>query len=147
MTEQQNNQEEKFDQEGFERIKQAYEEYEAKMRERLGKFNINEILRQAKDLRSIFVEGLGEVRYVLLSEADISELAGKYPNDVRERNTQALFRSMAAADSEITLDKLRKLPYDVSRVLQETVLNASFLSPKKMSKPGSTVAVSFKASS
>ena len=137
--------EEKFDQEGFERIKKAYEESEAKMRERLGKFNINEVLRQAKDLRSLFVEGLGEVRYVLLSEADISELAKKYPEDARERNLQALFRSIAAADPEITLDKIRKLPYDVSRVLQETVLNTSFLPAKKMSKPGSETVANFKA--
>ena len=139
--------EEKFDQEGFERLKQSYLEYEARLRERLGKFNINEILRQAKDLRSVFVEGLGEVRYVLLSEADISEVAKKYPNDARERNIQALFRSLAAADPEVTLDKLRALPYDVSRVLQETVLNASFLPVKKMSKPGSAAAANFKASS
>ena len=139
--------EEQFDKEGFERLKGQYEEYEAKLRERLGKFNINEILRQAKDLRSVFVDGLGEIRYVLLSEADISELAKKYPDDARERNLQALFRSMAAADSEITLEKLRSLPYDVSRVLQETVLNASFLPQKKTFKHGSTVAANFKASS
>jgi hypothetical protein len=135
----------KFDQEGFERIKKQYDEYAAQLRERMGKFNINEILRQAKDLRSVFIEGLGEVRYVLLSEADISDLAKKYPDDPRERNIQALFRSMAVADSEVTVENLRKLPYDVSRVLQETVLNASFLSPKRMSKPGSTTAASSKA--
>jgi hypothetical protein len=139
--------EEKFDQEGFERLKQSYLEYEARLRERLGKFNINEILRQAKDLRSVFFEGLGEVRYVLLSEADISEVAKKYPDDARERNIQALFRSLAAADPEVTLDKLRALPYDVSRVLQETVLNASFLPQKKTSKPGSTAVANFKVSS
>ena len=139
--------EEKFDQEGFERLKKQYEDYEAKLRGRLGKFNINEVLRQAKDLRSVFVEGLGEVRYALLSEADISEIAKKYPDDARERNLQALFRSMAAADFEVTLEKLRALPYDVSRVLQETVLNASFLPQRKTSKPGSTAAANFKASS
>jgi len=139
--------EEKFDQEGFERLKKQYEDYEAKLRGRLGKFNINEVLRQAKDLRSVFVEGLGEVRYALLSEADISEIAKKYPDDARERNLQALFRSMAAADFEVTLEKLRALPYDVSRVLQETVLNASFLPQRKTSKPGSTAAATFKASS
>ena len=138
---------EEFDREGFERLQRQAQEYEAKLRERLGKFNINEVLRQAKDLRSIFVEGIGEVRYVLLSEADISEIAKKWPEDARERNLQALFRSMAAADSEITLEKLRALPYDVSRVLQETVLNASFLPQRKMSKPGSTAAANFKASS
>jgi hypothetical protein len=137
--------EEKFDQEGFERIKHQYEEYEGKLRERLGKFSINEILKQAKELRSCFIEGLGEVRYVLLTEADISELAKKYPDDPRERNLLALFKSMAAADSEITLEGLRKLPYDVSRVLQETILNASFLSAKKTSKPGSTTPVNSKA--
>ena len=139
--------EEQFDREGFERLKKECEAYEARLRERIGKFNINEILRQAKDLRSIFVDGLGEIRYVLLSEADISELAKKYPDDPRERNLQALFRSMAAADAEISIEKLRALPYDVSRVLQETVLNASFLPAKKTSKPGSTAAVNFKASS
>jgi hypothetical protein len=41
---------------------------------------------------------------------------------------------MAAVDCEITLESLRKLPYAISRVLQETVLNASFLSAKKTSK-------------
>lgn len=84
---------------------------------------------------------------MLLIEADISELAKKYPDDHRERNLQALFRSMTAADSEITIEKLRALPYDVSRVLQETVLNSSFLSPKKTFNPGSTEAANFKASS
>ncbi len=139
--------EEKFDSEGFERLRKEYEIYEARLRERLGKFNINEVLQQAKDLRSVFVDGLGEVRYVLLSEADISEIAKKYPDDARERNLQALFRSMAAADPDVTLEKLRALPYDVSRVLQETVLNASFLPQRKTSKPGLTAAANFKASS
>jgi hypothetical protein len=138
---------EEFDREGFERLQHQAQEYEAKLRERLGKFNINEVLRQAKDLRSCFVEGLGEVRYVLLSEADISEIAKKHPDDARERNIQALFRSLSAADLEITLEKLRALPYDVSRVLQETVLNASFLPQKKTFKPGLTTAANFKASS
>ncbi len=141
------NKEEMFDREGFERLQRKAQEYEAKLRERLGKFSIDDVLRQAKDLRSVFVEGLGEVRYVLLSEADISEIAKKYPDDPRERNLQALFRSLAAADSEITVEKLRLLPYDVSRVLQETVLNASFLPPRKTSKPGLMAAASFKASS
>ena len=59
---------------------------------------------------------------------------------------QALFKSMAAADAEISLEKLNALPYGVSRVLQETVLNASFSSAKKTSKPGSTAAANFKAS-
>ena len=139
--------EEQFDREGFERLKSHYDEYEAHLRQRLGKFSINEILRQAKDLRSIFIDGLGEVRYVLLSEADISELAKKHPDDPRERNLQALFRSMVAADVEITLEKLRALPYDVSRVLQETVLNASFLPQRKTFKPGLTAAANSKASS
>lgn len=137
--------EETFDREGFERLQRQAQEYESRLRERLGKFNINDVLRQAKDLRSIFVDGLGEVRYVLLTQADISEIAKKYPEDAHERNLQALFRSMSAADSEITLDKLRALPYDVSRVLQETVLNASFLPQRKTSKPGSIAAANFKA--
>ena len=69
--------EEQFDREGFERLRSQYHEYQARSRERLGKFSINDVLRQAKDLRGVFVEGLGEVRYVLLTEADISELANK----------------------------------------------------------------------
>jgi len=139
--------EEAFDREGFERLQRQAQEYEAKLRERLGKFNINDVLRQAKDLRSIFVEGLGEVRYVLLTQADISDIAKKYPDDAHERNLQALFRSMSTADSEVTLEKLRALPFDVNRILQETVLNASFLPQRKTSKPGSTAAANFKASS
>jgi hypothetical protein len=40
--------EEAFDREGFERLQRQSQEYEAKLRERLGKFNINDVLRQAK---------------------------------------------------------------------------------------------------
>ena len=138
---------EEFDREGFERLQRQAQEYESKLRERLGKFNINDVLRQAKDLRSVFVDGLGEVRYVLLTQADISEIAKKYADDAHERNLQALFRSMSAADPEVTVEKLRALPYDVSRILQETILNASFLPQRKTSKPGSTAAANFKASS
>ena len=138
---------EEFDREGFERLQRQAQEYESKLRERLGKFNINEVLRQAKDLRSVFVEGLGEVRYVLLTQADISEIAKKYADDAHERNLQALFRSMSAADPEVTVEKLRALPYDVSRILQETILNASFLPQRKTFRPGSTAAANFKASS
>jgi hypothetical protein len=130
--------EEKVDLEGWKRLQDGAKEYEGKLREKMGKFNINEVLRQAKDLRSVFIEGLGEVRYVILTEADIGELAKKYPDDPRERNMQALFRSMAAADSDITVENLRRLPYDVSRVLQETILNASFLPIKKTSPLGLT---------
>ena len=130
------NNEEKFDLEGFNRLKGQMEQYEATMRERLGKFDINEILRHAKDLRNCFIEGLGEVKYVILSEAEIAEIGKKYPDDKREQNMHALLRAMAAADSEITLEKLKALPYDVSRALQEAVLNAGFLPVKKMSKPG-----------
>ena len=138
---------EEFDREGFERLQRQAQEYESKLRERLGKFNINDVLRQAKDLRSVFVDGLGEIRYVLLTQADISEIAKKYADDAHERNLQALFRSMSAADPEITVEKLRALPFDVSRVLQETILNASFLPQRKTSKPGSSQASNFKASS
>jgi hypothetical protein len=109
--------EEKFDREGFERLQRQAQEYESKLRERLGKFNIKDVLRQAKDLRSIFVEGLGEVRYMLLTQADISEIAKKYPEDAHERSLQALFRSMIVADSE----KLMRLIKIVGVLLQMKV--------------------------
>jgi len=86
--------EEKFDREGFERLQRQAQEYESKLRDRLGKINISDVLRQAKNLQSIFVDGLGEVRYVLLTRADISEIAKKYPDDAHEWNLQALFRSL-----------------------------------------------------
>jgi hypothetical protein len=35
--------EEKFDEEGFECLKKLMEEYEARLRERLGKFSINDV--------------------------------------------------------------------------------------------------------
>ena len=44
-----------FDREGFERLQRQAQEYESKLRERLDKFNLNDVLPQAKDLRCIFV--------------------------------------------------------------------------------------------
>ena len=135
---------EKFDREGFERLQKMSKEYEAHLRERLGKFNIDEVLRQARDLRCCFIEGLGEVKYVILTEQQGASIASKYKDDLREANLHGLATAMGAADPEITVEKLRQLPYDVVRVLTEKILNDGFL-PQKTLKPGSTAAANFKA--
>ena len=136
--------EEKFDQEGFDRLKKQYEDYQVKLREKMGKFSIDNVLKSAKEIRSVFVEGLGEVKFVLLTEVELTEIAKKYPDDIVEREQVALCKSLAAVDSEVTLEKIKALPADVNFVLRKTVLSEGFL-PRKTLNGGSPTPANFKA--
>ena len=75
--------EEKFDVEGFEKLKAAFNEYEAEQKERFKNFSVG-LLKSSKVPQEANVPGAGWVKFVLLTHDELSDLAKFYKDDQRE---------------------------------------------------------------
>ena len=118
--------EEKFDVEGFQKLKAAFDEYEAEQKERFKNFSVG-LLKNSKVPQEANVSGAGWVKFVLLSHEELSELGKKYKDDQREFELQALFKMLSPCYQEMTEKDLRDAPWDLVRALEKALLNEGFL--------------------
>ncbi len=118
--------EEKFDVEGFQKLKAAFDEYEAEQKERFKNFSIG-LLKNSKVPQEANVPGAGWVKFVLLSHEELSELGKKYKDDQREFEFQALYKIMCPCYPDLTEKDLRDAPWDLVRALEKALLNEGFL--------------------
>ncbi len=81
--------EEKFDVVGFEKLKTAFDEYEAYKKERFKNFSVC-LLKNSKVPQEANVPGAGWVKVVLLTHNELSDLAKFYKDDQRELELQSL---------------------------------------------------------
>ena len=121
-----NQKEEKFDVEGFQKLKAAFDEYEAEQKERFKNFSVA-LLKKSKVPQEANVSGAGWVKFVLLSHEELSELGKKYKDDQREFELQALLKMMSPCYPEMTEKDLREAPWDLVRALEKALLNEGFL--------------------
>ena len=126
MSESQKEKEEKFDAEGFEKLKAAFNEYEAEQRERFKNFSVS-LLKNSKVPQEANVPGAGWVKFVLLSHEELSELGKRYKDDQREFEFQALYKMMLPCYPDLTEKDLRDAPWDLVRALEKALLNEGFL--------------------
>ncbi len=117
---------EKFDVEGFQKLKAAFDEYEAEQKERFKNFSVG-LLKNSKVPQEANVSGAGWVKFVLLSHEELSELGKKHKDDQREFELQALFKMMGPCYPEMTEKDLRDAPWDLVRALEKALLNEGFL--------------------
>jgi len=94
--------EEKFDSEGFEKLKAAFNEYEAEQKERFKNFSVT-LLKNSKVPQEANVPGAGWVKFVLLTHNELSDLAKFYKDDKREFELQG-----ASKDDEALLPRLNR---------------------------------------
>ena len=118
--------EEKFDSEGFEKLKAAFNEYEAEQKERFKNFSVG-LLKSSKVPQEANVPGAGWVKFVLLSHEELSELAKRFKDDQREFELQALFKMIQPCYSDLAEKDLRDAPWDLVRALEKALLNEGFL--------------------
>lgn len=108
----------------------ALESYTAEQLARVKIFNPKEITRKAKDIREIYDEDLGTIRYVLLNYNELNEIVEKY-QDNKERSVQLLFKQLAPAHEGLTVDDIKNMPYEVVvRLLTKLQSDGSFFPPK-----------------
>src|SRR5208283_2175408 len=118
--------EEKFDVDGFEKLKAAFDEYEAEQRERFKNFSVG-LLKSSKVPQEANVPGAGWVKFVLLTHNELSDLAKFYKDDQREFELQALLKMMKPCYTDLTEKDLRDAPWDLVRALEKALHNEGFL--------------------
>ncbi len=126
LSENQKQSEEKFDSEGWEKLKAAFTEYETEQKERFRNFSVG-LLKNSKLPQEANVPGAGWVKFVLLSHEELSELGKKYKDDQREFELQALFKMLSPCYPEMALKDLQDAPWDLVRALEKALLNEGFL--------------------
>ncbi len=126
MSENQQSKEEKFDVEGFQKLKTAFDEFEAEQKERFRNFSVG-LLKSSKVPQEANVPGAGWVKFVLLSHEELSDLGNRYKDNQREFELQALFKMMQPCYPDLTEKDLRDAPWDLVRALEKALLNEGFL--------------------
>jgi hypothetical protein len=114
---------------------QAVNEYTATQLAKVKIFNPKEIIKKAKEIREIVDEDLGTIRYVLLTYNDLVEIIDKYA-DNKDRSVQLLFKQLAPANPDLTIEDIRGMPYEVVVRLLNKLQQSGFF-PQKTSPSGS----------
>ncbi|MEM3579478.1 MAG: hypothetical protein QXL54_04585 [Candidatus Bathyarchaeia archaeon] len=115
-------------------MEMGYEEklakYEAEKAQKAKLFNPKELVEKSRKIKSVYVEELGEVRYGVLTLADMFEVAKAQSNE--ERGAIILWLMLSKADSSLTLDDVKALPMDVAaKLLTVLTKDMAFLTPTK----------------
>ena len=120
-----------------EEYKRKLEQYEAEQTEKAKVFDPKEILRSAKEPRSIIDEVLGEVKFGVLTLGELLEL-----NKVeeQEKSVVMLWMMLKKAHPDLAIEDVKALPIDVSTRLFQILPSQGFLS--QPSKTGSESAPS-----
>ncbi|MEM1551331.1 MAG: hypothetical protein QXH03_01510 [Candidatus Bathyarchaeia archaeon] len=110
----------------------GYEEklarYEAEKEAKAKLFSIKELVEDSRKIRSVHVEGLGEVQYGVLTLADMFEVAKAKSNE--ERSAVILWLMLSKADKSLTLEDVKALPMDVAaKLLSALAKDMTFLKP------------------
>jgi|SRR5208283_926577 len=117
---------EKFDSEGYLKLKAAFDEYEQEQKDRFRNFSVSQ-LKNPKIPQETNVPGAGWVKFVLLSYDDLSDLGTRFKDNPREFNVQALLKMMQPCYPEMALKDLQDAPWDLITALVKALLNEGFL--------------------
>jgi hypothetical protein len=117
----------------MENILKADEEEKLK---RVRVFNPKELVKQAKEVRELYDEDLGTIRYKLLTYAQLNEIVEKH-TDNKDRSMQLLFMMLSPANKDLKVEDIKAMPYEVVvRLLTKLQKEGSFF-PQKQSANGS----------
>jgi len=113
------------------------EKYEQEKAEKAAKFDVKALIQNSKQLRSVEVEGLGEIQYGVLTLSDTLELA-KYKT-TEEKSAAMIWLMLRKAYPELTFEDVKSMPIDVAaNIMTAITKDSSFLSRTgKRSKSGS----------
>jgi hypothetical protein len=100
-------------------------------------FDPKELVKQAKAIRVLVDEDLGVIRYTLLTYDELNEIMEKV-QDNRERSMHLLWKQLEPANKGLTVEDVRKLPYEVVvRLLMKLQTEGSFFPRRKTLPSGS----------
>lgn len=113
------------------KMQSQLEEIEKERLARVRIFDPKELVRKAKEIREVYDEDLGTIRYVLLNYDELNEIVEKF-KDNKDRSIQLLYKQLAPASPGLTADDIKKMPYEVVvRLLTKLQRDGSFFHQKK----------------
>ncbi len=116
-------------------VKKLIEKAETKKKEVLGYFKIDDFITPDV-IEEVYVEDVGRIRFKRLTTEDLWDIKD-WKND-GEYTARLIVKMMAKADSEITLDKFRRLPPRIgSAILAALSGKTGFLKEPEGSSDGS----------
>jgi translation elongation factor EF-Tu-like GTPase len=92
-------------------MKKKLEEHLEKEEEMIKDFDLDQAIKDSQNIREVTIEGLGRVRYGLLTVGDLLALASV--KDDTEVMINALTRMLKKANPSVTPDKVKQLPTGV----------------------------------
>lgn len=104
-------------------------------------FNPKELVKKAKEIRELYDNDLGLIRYKLLTYAQLNEIMEKYSEN-KDRSMQLLFKMLAPANEGLTIEDIKAMPYEVVVRLLTTLTNKGSFFPQKTSANGSAATLS-----
>jgi hypothetical protein len=112
-------------------------ELEEEKLKRVRIFNPKQIVKQAKEIRELYDDDLGLIRYSLLSYNQLQEIIDNFKEN-KDRSMQLLFKMLAPANEGLTVEDIKAMPYEVVvRLLMKLQKEGGFF-PQKPSENGST---------
>jgi hypothetical protein len=113
-------------------------ELEEEKLKRVRIFNPKELVKQAREIREIYDDDLGLIRYSLLSYNQLQEIIENFKEN-KDRSMQLLFKMLAPANPGLTVEDIKAMPYEVVvRLLTKLQKEGGFF-PQKPSQNGSTL--------
>ncbi|MEM2177028.1 MAG: hypothetical protein QXN34_06850 [Archaeoglobaceae archaeon] len=107
-------------------MRKKIDEYVQKQAENAQLISIKELVRKAKELRTVYVEGIGTIQYGSLTLFELSEIAKCQTNE--EKTIMTLYFMLKKAEPSLTLDDVKELPFDiVTKILNALSKEMRFL--------------------
>jgi len=88
------------------------EKYEQEKAEKAAKFDVKALIESGRKVRSVNIEGLGEIQYGVLTLSDTLELA-KYKT-TEERSAATIWLMLRKAYPDLTLEDVKSIPIDMA---------------------------------
>lgn len=95
-----------------ERGRRKLEEYERRQYELTQTIDIKELVKRAKELRSVYIDGYGELKYGPLTFSDLVDISKYQVNE--ERIIMIVYHMLRKAYPDLTVEDIKSLPFDVS---------------------------------
>lgn len=112
-----------------EEYRRKLEAYEQQKQQAAQAVDLMEILRRSTEVKSVHVDGVGEVRYGALTFADLVEISKHQTNE--ERVIATVYHMLRKAYPELTIDHVRNMPFDLAaKILDALSRELNFLAQR-----------------
>ncbi|MEM2587071.1 MAG: hypothetical protein QXV23_02115 [Candidatus Bathyarchaeia archaeon] len=95
-----------------EKARRKLEEHERQRQEAAQTIDLKDLVRKTRGLKSVYIDGYGELKYGSLTFSDLIEISKYQSNE--ERMVAIVYHMLKKAYPELTIEDVKSLPFNVS---------------------------------